>query len=702
MMPRQTVFGFGTAVVDHLFMSTSIGLVYRGSRGGGSVDNILANAAASGAQAVATSVCGDDWRARLAVEDLRGLGVEVRTLLQPSASTRSIFQVPAKQRDAQLPGTASQSWLTSGRCPVCGSKSKSRREASLRALNPGAVEAVGRGSIAVVDKLSRTTARIAREARVQGAFTIADLGQIGSTRFLSPTETVGMLTEFDLVVAPESVVAFLSKRSRLGGPGDLAHTGPRIALVCTQGPGGMTVFGGREGQRALVSLPAPLVAQPIDAVGCGDAFVGRLVAHLLALGGEPRRADIEEGAAEVVDTLGDVLCGVGARGHLASPPHRPTPVSRFQGDPIEVLASKLAESGVCDWCGARVREPNRPSGKVTRSPGARSNLDHLARRVFSSIESPGAVAACRRLLQLPGTAFVVGTGGSFPVADFVATVLNSHGHVFAQAKRPLDYLRQDRKTDVVIAVSYSGKTPDIGATIRHAGRLGVPNTILLTGSTAPEIASGLLSPTNCEVISYGRRSNGNGARIERGFVSIAGTVAPCAVMAAAALGRRSLTPLVGYVDGQQKSASDHAARLVAATREHRVLPVFGGGAAWTAMLDVESKFTEASLGVVQLHESKDFSHGRFMSVLVDPPPAALFLSVGPPTNYEQELVAQLDRVTSVVTIETHSAGVLGSLEMLFVVQLIVQKIGEMLDRDISRPIEVPPGGVRLYRRHLDD
>jgi hypothetical protein len=116
------------------------------------------------------------------------------------------------------------------------------------------------------------------------------------------------------------------------------------------------------------------------------------------------------------------------------------------------------------------------------------------------------------------------------------------------------------------------------------------------------------------------------------------------------------------------------------------------------MIDLESKLTEADLAVTRLHEAKDFSHGRFISVLDHQPrPAALVVGVGPPTSYEEVLLAILRDHCVAVEMRSPEREVLGACDLLIRGQHFVQELGRSLGRDISRPERIPADGLLLYR-----
>jgi hypothetical protein len=203
------------------------------------------------------------------------------------------------------------------------------------------------------------------------------------------------------------------------------------------------------------------------------------------------------------------------------------------------------------------------------------------------------------------------------------------------------------------------------------------------------------------VISYGHPDAAGNT--ERGFVSIAGTVSPAALWTAAVSPRSEIVELARDLPTAVAEDLKAAERLAAAIEAEAPVAVFGGGLAWPAMHDMESKFVEGDLGELQVHEAKDFSHGRFVSVLTPERSQrmAVLFGVGPPSDYEVLLQDTLQESAGEdflpVALLTERPGLPGALELLSRVQFFATHCAQLLGRDISRPEWIPPAGLELYR-----
>lgn len=686
------ILGLGDLILDHIFARQGLAdLRYCGSRGGGTIGNVLANAAAAGvASQVVGAVGGDTWGEATRAE-LAGYGVDVRHVATlPRKRTRVIFQLITSAREQSA---SSVSHVFTNRCPVCkrGQDSRSIARASKRELapalrlRPGAV---------LVDTLGKDRIELAGTYRQRGVLSVLDVGRSAYLRRQPIDSIATALGSFDILFAPREVVQEIGRR--LGSESAAELSSDRdLAVVASDGDRGLAVFS-PDGQGA--QLPAPFGARVRDSSGAGDALLARLLTRLTLSGQGARSRRLVQALAGALSALPPVLDAVGARGHLPRPESFPEPFPTLIGKTNMQIWDLIREGPRCPFCDSPIAESHQPPERRKSRPGAKANLALLSKRVFFASERKHAIAQCRELLDTRGTAFVVGTGGSFPVAHFVATALNTEGQLFAQAVRPFDYIRTSRPTDVVIVISYSGTTPDCGEVIDLAKRIGVARIALLTAASRPALAS-RLSPTDMLVSYAGRVSKGT-SRLEGGFVSIAGTVSPCAIWTAAVVGQKAIATFAGAFARPDLAAAAAIETVASAASSGDGLLAFGGGYATAAMLDIESKFAEANLGQVVLHESKDFSHGRFISALAKNrgrSPAAIVLSAGPLHAYERELVDALTGVLDVEVLQSEHVELLGSLELLMRVQQLVYRTGDIVGRDISRPRAIPSEGLRLYR-----
>jgi sugar/nucleoside kinase (ribokinase family)/fructoselysine-6-P-deglycase FrlB-like protein len=689
--------GAGEIVFDHTFrIEHGAGTRYLFSRAGGSVFNQMMNLAAAGQNICATGVGGEDKFGESAVHEMSSMRIDVRGVaLYSNLNTVVITQelMPSGQSETRH--------SFSKECKICGLEQSyprlARFDSARRSHN-----ALQKTSFFCVDRFTRSRLQLAREYRQAGVVTVVDIGRFGYLRFVPAAEILAGLGLFDIAFMPLKVANSVARRLGFADVGAICSVAPVILLI-SEGARGITIYDGRgTGSIRPIRVSSRQSSQLVDDAGAGDVFL----ADLLNASREPDNMRtcspgiLEGWVASAVESVQPALRSIGARGHL---PNRQKirELAQFEGLLVEDIRQKTSGMKDCPFCGEAVNRSPATISKVktaSRSLGAKYNVGTLFRKMLFAVERKSSdeswpVERCRELLDGSGTAYTIGTGGSFAVANFVSLALNKSGRFFAQSVRPYDYIRVGGKSDFVVVVSYSGATKDCAEAIKAALRRKVGAIYLLTREVQPPLAS-LLRERDV-VVSYG-----HGVTKERGFVSIEGTVVPCAVWTAAVLGTEKITNLAQeLMAADPVELRDLARHLNSHLVQARRLEVFGGGFAWPAMLDLESKLVEGGLCSLQLHEVKDFSHGRFIYTFASGISAAplMVLGVGEWSSYESAMIRALRSSHHVITIKSESEGLLGSLELLIKLQRFIQVLGEVMGRDISRPKDIPQKGLRLYK-----
>jgi len=698
MRRREGVIGFGELILDHIFVTDGGRSRYIGSRGGGSISNILANLVSEGVSSRMIGVCGDDVFGRAALEDLHGLGVDTDAIQVKSGKrTRLIFEEVYKNRNQGELHTFST------KCLVCGSVTSDKLARFQDEVVPENLMDIG---FACFDRFTRNRLVLAGKLRKLSIRTLIDIGRVGYLRYQPAARVIAGLDNFDVVVAQSAVISHLVARRALIGPEELCLLGPRLLLIVLKGEDGLECYdcSKRMPQRLFVSaFPVPEI---VDDAGAGDAVIAHFLSGLRRFisSGDSLAAISGSGFGGLLRNavlhLGPVLQTIGARGHLPSLPLQDLScLQTFLGHDLEQIRSEVASLKQCPFCGdKKTRSPDLLKRSMPKL-GARTNVAWLPNRLFLALERHDAIAQCREIIRSStGTAVTIGTGGSYPVAAFLSQLLLMESRVFAQPMRPLDYIRLAPRSDIVIVISYSGSTADCGEAIRCGLANGVSQIFLVTNSNAPSII-GEISDPRLQVISYQSPSNLGKRPGERGFVSIIGTVAPCALWTAAVIGEKAITRFASEVLHPDRwDLGGLATQLRSSIIDRSPISVMGSGLAWPSMLDLESKFVETNLGVVQLHEMKDFSHGRFISIMNQERASepCVYLGVGNWSEYESLLIKSMSSHPSVKLTSFHD-GLLGALELLIKIQYFVQLCGEMVDKDVSRPRYIPPAGLTLYR-----
>jgi len=700
----RRVHGFGELVYDYVFTERSRTIMFQGCSGGGTVSNALAVAATEGAQSVAHLFGGSDLTGALARDELQSFGVNVDCVqLQPGKATKTIFQIVS---DILLSQYARHRFT--GTCPACGLKAATSKLPTFGARL--ATPEFGKGDVYLCDRLNKKTVATARAARDAGAVAFLDLGRPEYFRYVPAAAVISGLRSFDIVQAPSNVVSSIASRAHIGGGAELARLGPTAVLIETAGPEGLYVHPGRGTiNLETAHVPPPHVDVVRDPAGAGDALFGKVAALLcikssLSANGIWRRA--ERSYRQAMLELPPVLLSLGGRGHLGPIELGRAELSGYIGKPVSELKADMASREACPICMRKIGHEKSAASKhrTQKISVGTLNLKHLPRNMLFVAEKKNAIEVCRELLQTTKSGVVVGSGGSYPVAEFIASTLRFFAKCNAHALRPFDFVRQPFECDVAIVVSYSGSSPDVQKVVNAAHDSGVRRVLVLTGNPRPALEPHLKMRRGDGILSYASSSSDlNGFKRERGFLSMAGTIAPCALWTVAAQGVDALMRLSAPSDSRAMMIED----LVAMLKDHSdrfALPVIGGGWSWPAMLDMESKFTEANLGLVHLHEAKDLSHGRFMTVLEPSRKGEPLVSFSVPSDsaepaqrYEMALSKVLSKNRKHFPFVATQTACAGALELLISVQILVQRLGRARGVDVSKPKRIPKDGLSLYR-----
>lgn len=696
------VAGYGELVFDHVFVKDILGWIrYEKSRGGGSLWNILADLSSLGIHTIAVGVGGDNAFGQLARSELDQLGVDVSRLhLVSSKWTRIIFELLAETAE---PSTLPRHTF-SARCLVCRETIPQQQLVRITGVLNHPEMDWASINILCMDRLTKNRMAVVDEAHAHGVTTVLDLGRIGYLRYVPAVQTIGYISMFDVVLMPWAVAKSLRRRARLKAISNLLDIGLMSILCVTCGELGMTIYvKDSDGKLRTIKILGQIPPVRLDSAGAGDCFLSRFISGLLQhrVLKQPMEGStvlveaVNEAGREAIKAVEGVLKTYSARGHLPFPRTDVAAyeLASFRRKSLNFLQNRLKTLDRCPFCGLTRGLGKKTIGHRRSKPiGSRGNVAQLLRRMFFSTERDEAVKQCQQLLQSPKkTAYIVGTGGSFSAATFIALLMSKECRIFAQPIRPYDYIRTAATSDCLIVVSHSGSTKDCAAAIEHAKYLGVSRIALVTRVPHAKLAE--LLRREDSVIAYGRQGP------ERGFVSIAGTVCPCALWTTAVVGAKSMVKLAQLVEKKVNGSEDAISALTATLQSCGILNVFGSGLAWPAMIDVESKFVEGGLGTAHLHESKDFSHGRFIRVFDEARSgdAKLLIRVGRKSSYEDTLAKTLGKIGPLIPVISENDGVLGALEVLIEVQFIIQKLGEALGIDISRPKKIPAEGLRLYR-----
>lgn len=216
---------------------------------------------------------------------------------------------------------------------------------------------------------------------------------------------------------------------------------------------------------------------------------------------------------------------------------------------------------------------------------------------------------------------IVGAGGSYPAALFARHAINFDKPTSTiEVAQPLSAIRIlnqhahisgydfSKDYDLVIAISYSGQTEDIRAVANICIARNLP-FLLLTGENKENLKDIYIENNIFRIVSY--FNHNDDTEKENGMISMFSTIAPCAVFDDSSGGIHSIEDnLEALEKGRSFVNSLNIAEIAAMLKSNPIIHVFYDWTTQPAAADIESKFTEAGIAHVILHEKKNFSHGR--------------------------------------------------------------------------------------------
>lgn len=216
---------------------------------------------------------------------------------------------------------------------------------------------------------------------------------------------------------------------------------------------------------------------------------------------------------------------------------------------------------------------------------------------------------------------IVGAGGSYPTALFARQALldkvRSSNIDVATPQTAVQMLNQLSNEgdiywlpyDIVIGISYSGKTPDIRRVYEICKGQSI-NFILVTKAEKKDVEE-LYEYSKDYIVSYFNPNDDTGK--ERGMISMASTYAPLTIFDDLKGSSISDNQAL-FSAAMDKVKSFDIPKIAKSLKRTPVINVFYEYSTMPTAFDIESKFTESGIANVILHEKKNFSHGRYVSL----------------------------------------------------------------------------------------
>ncbi|MDG7006670.1 MAG: hypothetical protein JRN06_00330 [Nitrososphaerota archaeon] len=290
---------------------------------------------------------------------------------------------------------------------------------------------------------------------------------------------------------------------------------------------------------------------------------------------------------------------------------------------------------------------------------------------------------------------VVGSGGSFTTASFIAMLARASG-VPATPTTPLGLASWKavlRRASVAL-ISAKGRNPDVVGALQFSIAREAREILVLCGAAESDLVS---------------RANKSGwvTTWAMNLPHRDGFLATNSVLAFSILCARTFSSLEDQKlvlpedlesllssSKMRQPIIDTQTSLAAFRRAKSFLLLYGG---WSepAAYDFESKMIEGALGSVSISDYRNFSHGRHNWLWKSVDSAVLALITPETGQIADSTVASFPRRVPRATVSTMLSGPLGSIELIVRTMRLVNEISVAKQIDLNHP-RIPAPSRRLY------
>jgi fructoselysine-6-P-deglycase FrlB-like protein len=624
-MQKHTFVGCGELILDKIYRKDpELKLVKQA--GGGTVWNILANLAKHNEKTIAFGICGKDKESDAAINSLNELGVDTSYIKKAKKRTNIVSMIipDGEPNDDSV--------IRSAISPVTN-KNTITYSNNMHQLLPKELE--GKRPVCIFENIMKPNFKLIKSLDSAKAILALDIGHRGLVRGLPSRYILECLVRFKFMQTSQKVVPVLCGKLGVKNEEELFKKLALDILIITKASDGAKCLW-RLGNRVYVFEHKPIAQTIVDSTGAGDAFFSIMLkeyAHLKMHDKPMTKKWIAKSLELANNYASHAIKFVGARGHLY----------------------ENSDTRRMDY-----------------------NLDKLYERI-SDAHQLGAYSRLESVLnKISGNILVVGTGGSYVVANYAKKVIESKTDCLAICHRPRDafFERLDR-IDHVFAFTYSGSTPEIVKLVKECKKYPNINSInIVTRAEEKTIRKKYELQSNDCVISYL-----SDTPKERSYISIAATMIPITLFARYECGIDK-KEFLGFIE---KLIKKEETRVYSDNDFNKtgINVVYGYESVASAIL-LESNLIEAGITHVVVHEKKDFGHGR-VSIL-DKSKNVVYLISGQKDRYDNTLIKYLNLYNdiNVAFMKSRQFGLLGELELLVKTMYFSRNLARAAGVDLSR------------------
>lgn len=293
----------------------------------------------------------------------------------------------------------------------------------------------------------------------------------------------------------------------------------------------------------------------------------------------------------------------------------------------------------------------------------------------------------------------VGSGGSYTTAYFITQLHEQVLRQSAKAVTPLELAWSEAVCGkAVILLSAGGRNPDIIGALKRAIQQEAARIIVVCFRKNSPLARLASAYRNIELIEFDLPSGRDGFLATNSLLAF--NLLALRSYFGVSSRRTSLPKTLRKLLDENKSILQVAAALrenAKALWDARTIIILHGLVGATAAIDLESKFTEAALGVTQIADLRNFAHGRHHWLAKHGDSSAVLALVTPDdAKLTTKTIDQIPKSIPHVTLSTPYTGFEASIALTVKALYLTQAAGEAKGIDPGRP-GVPPFGSKIYR-----
>ncbi len=649
------IVGIGDLVVDYYYNENN----FLGVAGGGTAFNILANLSKTFNNCYAYGACGNDLDGNFATNSMRDLNINVDFIKKYDTYTRNYHITINKDKV-----------ISKKKCPICGRK-KWYEKSKVDTNVPNVL--LEKDNLFIFDSINKNNMQIIEKLKKRNIKTAIDIGQIGNLKYLRKDEIIEKFSnKFNFVQLNERVAKFLKERFELETYYNLGEIFNSDLIIITFGKAGASFITKKKEHTFRIDEPTV----EADSTGAGDLFFSVILEKIVNNNYKINEKILNEGFNSAVQKVSVLVEKIGARAL------------------IHTLYIKNLESGCyCGMIEDNERIQKRTIKKIT------TNLDSLEDRVLRALESEAYENVEILLNNIKNNCIVIGAGGSYAASYYASRVINNVKGITSISMYPREMIyRNNENIENVIAISYSGTSPDILNAFNKVNA----NISIITKGMKEKVKTKV--EENINIISYCNAKHSSGR--ERGFLSIEGTVSPAALFAKYCYNLKNdnkkfeefFKERINYWKNYFKEYFDkNKEKLGNILDKRNIIDLLHGDYTTTAALDMESKIVESGVFRVTLHEKKNFSHGRFISIEHYRPDVLIYLKQKNVSKYEKELLKYIEsQKLDYIVIESDFNGLLAEFDLLIASQFFMKNIGGLINIDLSKPMYTEES-MKIYK-----